>query len=77
VTGTQPRLDRGSRRASAPAASGTGELATVIRCLDDAAIGVDEIGLRRPTLDEVFLALTGSDAASPAIHHVTTNGSPR
>jgi ABC-2 type transport system ATP-binding protein len=77
VTGTQPRLDRGSRRASAPAASGTGELASVIRNLDDAAIGVDEIGLRRPTLDEVFLALTGSDAAAPAIHHVTTNGSPR
>jgi ABC-2 type transport system ATP-binding protein len=77
VTGTQPRLDRGSRRASAPAASGTGELASVIRNLDDAAIGVDEIGLRRPTLDEVFLALTGSEAAAPAIHHVTTNGSPR
>src|SRR5580704_5855699 len=77
VTGTQPRLDRGSRRASAPAASGTGELASVIRNLDDAAIAVDEIGLRRPSLDEVFLALTGSDEAAPAIHHVTTNGSPR
>lgn len=49
----------------------------MIRNLDDAAIGVDEIGLRRPTLDEVFLALTGSDAAAPAIQHVTTNGSPR
>jgi ABC-2 type transport system ATP-binding protein len=76
VTGTQPRLDRGSRRASAPAASGTGELASVIRNLDAAAIGVDEIGLRRPTLDEVFLALTGSDAAAPAIPHAT-NGSSR
>ena len=49
----------------------------MIRNLDDAAIGVDEIGLRRPSLDEVFLALTGSDAAPPAIQHVTTNGSPR
>jgi ABC-2 type transport system ATP-binding protein len=77
VTGAQPRLDRGSRRASASAAGGTGELGSVIRYLDDAAIGVDEIGLRRPTLDEVFLALTGSDAAAPGIHHVTTNGSPR
>ena len=44
VTGSQPRLDRGSRRVSAPAAGGTGELASVIRYLDDAAIGVDEIG---------------------------------
>jgi ABC-2 type transport system ATP-binding protein len=48
----------------------------VIRYLDDAAIGVDEIGLRRPTLDEVFLALTGNDAAAPATPHVT-NGSSR
>jgi len=76
VTGNQPRLDRGSRRAAAPAAGGAGELATVIRCLDDAAIGVDEIGLRRPTLDEVFLALTGGDAAATT-SHTTTNGSSR
>jgi ABC-2 type transport system ATP-binding protein len=76
VTGNQPRLDRGSRRASATAAGGAGELADVIRYLDGAAIGVDEIGLRRPTLDEVFLALTGSDAATPAIP-LTTNGSSR
>ena len=76
VTGNQPRLDRGSRRASSPAVAGAGELASVIRFLDDAAIGVDEIGLRRPTLDEVFLALTGSDAIAPAAPHVT-NGSSR
>ena len=76
VTGNQPRLDRGSRRATAPASGGAGELASVIRHLDDAAIGVDEIGLRRPTLDEVFLALTG-DAAAPAAPHVTTNGCSR
>jgi ABC-2 type transport system ATP-binding protein len=76
VTGNQSRLDHGSRRASSPAAGGAGELASVIRYLDDAAIAVDEIGLRRPTLDEVFLALTGSDAAMPATPHVTT-GSAR
>ena len=76
VTGNQPQLDRGSRRVSAPAAGGAGDLASVIRYLADAAIGVDEIGLRRPTLDEVFLALTGSDAAAPAIPHAT-NGSSR
>ncbi|HUY46765.1 MAG TPA: ATP-binding cassette domain-containing protein [Streptosporangiaceae bacterium] len=51
VTSNLPRLDRGGRRASAPAAGGARELATVIRCLDDAAVGVDEIGVRRPTLD--------------------------
>jgi ABC-2 type transport system ATP-binding protein len=64
VTAAQPRLDRGGRRATAPAAGGAGELAAVIHGLADAGIGVDEIGLRRPTLDEVFLALTGDRRAS-------------
>jgi ABC-2 type transport system ATP-binding protein len=54
----------------------------VIRSLDDAGVSVDEIGLRRPTLDEVFLALTGGDAGRPdtAAHANTThvtNGSTR
>ena len=31
----------------------------VVRALDDAAVAVEDISLRRPTLDEVFLALTG------------------
>ena len=71
VTSNPPRLDRGGRHASAPASGGASELATAIRCLDDAAIGVDEIGVRRPTLDEVFLTLTGDQAGAPvpAGHH--------
>jgi ABC-2 type transport system ATP-binding protein len=77
VTSHPPRLDRGSRRATAPAAGGTDELAAVIRGLDEAGIGVDEIGLRRPTLDEVFLALTG-DHTDPATSSANvTNGSSR
>jgi ABC-2 type transport system ATP-binding protein len=65
VTSNPPRLDLGSRRASAPAAGGASELATVISFLGDAAIGVDEIGVRRPTLDEVFLTLTGDQGRTP------------
>jgi ABC-2 type transport system ATP-binding protein len=33
-------------------------LTSVVRELDDAGITVDDIALRRPTLDEVFLHLT-------------------
>jgi ABC-2 type transport system ATP-binding protein len=66
VTATQPRLDAGGRRLSALAPGGPAALAAVIACLGDAAIGVDEIGLRRPTLDEVFLTLTGDEVATPA-----------
>jgi ABC-2 type transport system ATP-binding protein len=80
VTSNPPRLDRGSRRATAPAAGGTDQLAAVIRGLDHAGIGVDEIGLRRPTLDEVFVALTGdpgdpAESATSTAH--VTNGSSR
>ncbi len=49
-------LAGGASRALAP--GGPAELAAVISCLQEAAIGVDEIGLRRPTLDEAFLTLT-------------------
>lgn len=37
-------------------------LADLLRALDDAGVVVDDIGRRRPTLDEAFLALTGSIA---------------
>jgi ABC-2 type transport system ATP-binding protein len=65
VTASPPRFDPAGRRVSAQAAAGTRELAAVISALDQAAIGVDEVGVRRPTLDEVFLTLTGSHAGEP------------
>ena len=37
----------------------------VVRLLDERQIPVDDIGLRRPTLDEVFLALTGQPIDEP------------
>jgi len=77
VTSHVPRLDRTGRHASVPTAGGASELATVIRCLDDAAIPVEEIGVRRPTLDEVFLTLTGDHADAPVTVGHSTDGSPR
>ena len=38
-------------------------LVQVVRDLDEAGIAIDDIGLRRPTLDDVFLALTGHASA--------------
>src|SRR6188768_3378930 len=52
-------LDEHTRRVTAPSDGGSKRLATVIREFDDAGIVIDDIGLRRPTLDEVFLSLTG------------------
>jgi ABC-2 type transport system ATP-binding protein len=65
VTASPPRIDAGGRRVSALARGGPAALAAVIGCLEDAGIAVDEIGLRRPTLDEVFLTFTGDEAPTP------------
>ncbi len=72
VTSNPTRSDRSGRRASASTADGKYQLSAMIQRLNDAGIGVDEIGLRRPTLDEVFLALTGDrliPAVAPAAAH--------
>jgi ABC-2 type transport system ATP-binding protein len=39
-----------------------GAIAEAVRRLSDAGVGVDDLNLRRPTLDDVFLALTGHAA---------------
>jgi ABC-2 type transport system ATP-binding protein len=39
-----------------------GVIAEAVRRLDDAGVVVDDIALRRPTLDDVFIALTGRAA---------------
>jgi ABC-2 type transport system ATP-binding protein len=42
---------------------GSGTIVEAVRRLDDAGVGVDDLTLRRPTLDDVFLTLTGRAAA--------------
>jgi len=62
------RVDAESRHVSVAVRSHEGVLTRAIRELDAAGVHVDDIGFRRPTLDEVFLSLTGhpaEDAASP------------
>jgi ABC-2 type transport system ATP-binding protein len=43
-----------------------GAIAEAVRRLDRAGIAVEDVAVRRPTLDEVFLALTGRHAAAQA-----------
>jgi ABC-2 type transport system ATP-binding protein len=59
-------VDERARRLTAAAPSGSETLVGVIRDLDAARIGIDDIGLRRPTLDDVFLKLTGHAAEEQA-----------
>jgi ABC-2 type transport system ATP-binding protein len=58
------RVDAGRRYVGATVAGGAGLLAAVVRDLDAAGVLVEELGLHRPTLDDVFLTLTGH-AAEP------------
>ena len=57
-----PTIDEHIRKITVPARGGAGRLVQVVRDLDDAGIGIDDIALRRPTLDDVFLMLTGHAA---------------
>jgi ABC-2 type transport system ATP-binding protein len=60
------RVDEAAKRVSVPVASHDGVLTLAIRALDDAGVHVDDIGFRRPTLDEVFLSITGKPAEDAA-----------
>ncbi|WP_392544577.1 ATP-binding cassette domain-containing protein [Oryzobacter telluris] len=57
-------VDRDSRRMTAPA-EGVGALTRIAARLDEAGIELDDIGLQRPSLDDVFLSLTGHRAEEP------------
>ncbi|WP_405488946.1 ATP-binding cassette domain-containing protein [Nocardia sp. NBC_00511] len=49
----------GADRLSIPAVAGADTLAEALRRLDSAGVKLADIGLRRPSLDDVFLSLTG------------------
>ncbi len=55
-------VDKEARHVSVAVRSHDGVLTRAIRELDAAGVHVDDIGFRRPTLDAVFLALTGRPA---------------
>ncbi|MUL43552.1 ATP-binding cassette domain-containing protein [Streptomonospora sp. PA3] len=59
VTGSEVRSGEGAANASV---TDTTVMPEVVRRLDDEGIAVAELALRRPSLDEVFLALTGHTA---------------
>ncbi|MFI6216947.1 ATP-binding cassette domain-containing protein [Nocardia brasiliensis] len=55
----EPDIDEVQRRVHAPVADRVAALTEVARTLQDERIAVEDIGLRRPSLDDVFLHLTG------------------
>jgi ABC-2 type transport system ATP-binding protein len=59
-----PTVDDGT--VCVPVSTRRGAIADAVRRLDAAGIGVDDIALRLPTLDDVFLQLTGHRAEEEA-----------
>ncbi|MER7013615.1 ATP-binding cassette domain-containing protein [Saccharopolyspora sp. NPDC000359] len=57
------RIDRDARRLTAPGTGGPEVLSDLLRSLTEAEVRLHDVSLRRPTLDDVFLTLTGHDTA--------------
>ncbi|MER6994384.1 ATP-binding cassette domain-containing protein [Streptomyces sp. NPDC000410] len=59
-------VEEHTRMLTVPVTGGAKLLAEVIRELDVRGVEIDDIGLRRPTLDDVFISLTGRHAERTA-----------
>ena len=62
ISGNKASLDEGLRMISAPVSTGATALIETLRSLDAAGIHPLDVGLKRPSLDDVFLSLTGHAA---------------
>jgi ABC-2 type transport system ATP-binding protein len=65
VGADEPHVDASTNRVTVPVADGRAAIADAVRAVDGLAIALDDISLRRPTLDEVFLTLTGAPPRPP------------
>ena len=62
----EPGVDRATRRVTVPVTRGSAALVETLRQLDGLSIEVHDVSLRRPTLDDVFLSLTGREVEADA-----------
>ena len=67
VSGVTATLDEGLRLVSAPVTTGAIALIEVLRALDGAGIHALDIALKRPSLDDVFMSLTGHIAEDEVV----------
>src|SRR6266568_3175157 len=59
----EPSVDQEAHRVTVPVSGGVRALTEAVRQLDTTEVSLADIGVRRPTLDDVFLQLTGHVAA--------------
>ncbi|WP_086829485.1 ATP-binding cassette domain-containing protein [Allokutzneria sp. NRRL B-24872] len=63
ATGSEPLVDKDTRMIGALVSDRVQALTRTVTALHGAGVDVEDVTLRRPTLDEVFLRLTGKEAA--------------
>ena len=75
----EAQVDAAANHLAVPVTQGTQRLAAMVRDLDSANISVADLALRQPTLDDVFLSLTGhaSMAANREVEVATHLSSAR
>lgn len=66
--------DQISLKILVPVTGGSTAIVAAVRALDEASIGIEDIALRRPTLDDVFLSLTGHATEQPVESATPTSG---
>jgi ABC-2 type transport system ATP-binding protein len=66
----EPSVDEGMRRITVPVSESSAALVKVLRLLDEAKIHPLDIALKRPSLDDVFISLTGHVAEEAVIEVV-------
>jgi ABC-2 type transport system ATP-binding protein len=62
IASGEAQIDADAGRVTVPVSGGSSRLAEAVRLLDGAGLAIADLALRRPTLDDVFLALTGHAA---------------
>jgi ABC-2 type transport system ATP-binding protein len=63
----EAQIEAERRHVVIPVTNGARLLANIVRDLDEAGVQLEDIALRRPTLDDVFLTLTGHAAETPVL----------
>lgn len=71
---SEPKIDEEDRRVTVPVTGGSTVLVDVVRGLDNAGVVLEDLSLRRPTLDDVFLTLTGRTAEEEEAAHKKSRG---
>jgi ABC-2 type transport system ATP-binding protein len=70
----EPSVDVGDRRITLPVHQGPVDLMSAVRRLDESGVVPSDLSLRRPSLDDVFLALTGRGTTPEDAEDAEANG---